>query len=605
MSQLLFGVYPPVGAPPPPPSLQFDTSALPSGVQGVAYSVFLQASGGTTPYTWSQIAGSLVGTGLSLNTSTGQILGTPSSAGTISGLQFRVQDATANTANSGLLSIVVNAAASPVTVTTSSLPVADRGQSYNAPLTAIGGTGPYTWSLVAPNNTLPSGLNLVGSAITGTPTVAGSVDVEVRATDSLGAVDDSGILPLNVAQVAALAITTSAVLVNGEDNTPYPSTTFNTSGGYGAVTWVKTAGDYPTGLTLVGNVLSGTPTAPDIFTFTLRAEDSEGRQDSRTFEITIVAEGTVEGAHDYFASLQALPEHYNSWSARDQAQLDVVVNNGSVGSLVFTFDPDNDTHPEKQDACRLYKDTASRSVPGTQQLWFRANPVITTGSVIVTWDWYWTQDWMGTANRGTVNNYKSWQFMIDNDGYWTLMNVFTIGQGQDPTCVSGIWDEFRSYGRPDGMIRNESVLPSGEGTYVQYPNSAEKYKQFPSRWIRYWIEYKFNLAPSAFTEWADDYNGGVEIGPNPNDPSGNWNMVSLWSSDEVRGLQRCLYKVPMNWRAPLADNRFTAFRWEFNVSSGTLANPLVAYGRNVVFLKDYELPAVPEEDTFLFQQPVR
>ena len=53
---------------------------LPSGVAGVSYSQSLAAVGGTTPYTWSITTGSLPN-GLSLNSGTGAITGTPSSNG--------------------------------------------------------------------------------------------------------------------------------------------------------------------------------------------------------------------------------------------------------------------------------------------------------------------------------------------------------------------------------------------------------------------------------------------------------------------------------------------------------------------------------------------
>lgn len=59
------------------------TSPLPSGVVGTPYSQTLMASGGTPPYTWSILTGSLPG-GLSLTPSTGVISGTPTAAGTFS-----------------------------------------------------------------------------------------------------------------------------------------------------------------------------------------------------------------------------------------------------------------------------------------------------------------------------------------------------------------------------------------------------------------------------------------------------------------------------------------------------------------------------------------
>jgi Putative Ig domain len=57
-------------------ALAITTASLPQAQNGVAYSTTLVASGGTTPYTWAILSGSLP-PGLSLNASTGVISGTP------------------------------------------------------------------------------------------------------------------------------------------------------------------------------------------------------------------------------------------------------------------------------------------------------------------------------------------------------------------------------------------------------------------------------------------------------------------------------------------------------------------------------------------------
>ena len=76
--------------------LSITTGSLPNGAQNVAYSATLAASGGTPPYVWSVMSGSLP-TGLSLAASTGGISGAPSGAGT-SNFTVQVKDASLQTA---------------------------------------------------------------------------------------------------------------------------------------------------------------------------------------------------------------------------------------------------------------------------------------------------------------------------------------------------------------------------------------------------------------------------------------------------------------------------------------------------------------------------
>lgn len=76
--------------PPPPPSLTITTTGLPGGTVGTAYSAPLASAGGTGTKSWSISAGTLPA-GLSLNTATGIISGTPTAAGT-STFTVQVQD---------------------------------------------------------------------------------------------------------------------------------------------------------------------------------------------------------------------------------------------------------------------------------------------------------------------------------------------------------------------------------------------------------------------------------------------------------------------------------------------------------------------------------
>lgn len=127
MPQYVFGVYIPDGGA-EPEALQILTTSVPSASQGVFYTVQLQATGGTTPYTWSLVSpDDSLPPGLSF-TSGGLLSGIPTSAGTFP-LNFRVTDDALETVTTGLVNVQV-AQAGTFTVTTSSMPFANRGVNY-------------------------------------------------------------------------------------------------------------------------------------------------------------------------------------------------------------------------------------------------------------------------------------------------------------------------------------------------------------------------------------------------------------------------------------------------------------------------------------------
>lgn len=86
-----------------PVAISIITSTIPTGSLGSAYYYAIPAVGGVGPYTWSKTAGNLFG--LSLNSSTGEITGTPTSGGT-SSVTFQVTDGTNTTTKT--ISFTVN-----------------------------------------------------------------------------------------------------------------------------------------------------------------------------------------------------------------------------------------------------------------------------------------------------------------------------------------------------------------------------------------------------------------------------------------------------------------------------------------------------------------
>lgn len=270
-----------------PPPLAVTTAALPSGTVGVAYTTTLSATGGVGGVTWSLDDGALPH-GLSL-TAAGEISGTPTTPGTF---LFTVR-ATDTVGAFNAVGLAIQVSPPAVTVDTSGWPAGPSGSSalaggtvgvaYTAALTATGGTGGFTWTLVG--GALPAGLTLApGGAISGTPTTAGVALFTVRATDSVGAFTDV-LLSINVSP-APVTITTAS-LPDGQVGTAY-SATLAASGGTGGFTWTLESGALPAGLTLAASgAITGTPTASGTANIVVRATDGASSSATRALAITI------------------------------------------------------------------------------------------------------------------------------------------------------------------------------------------------------------------------------------------------------------------------------------------------------------------------------
>lgn len=162
------------------PQLSFSITSLPDAAVGIAYDAIASVSGGLAPYTWSISSGSLP-PGLSLNSSTGSITGTPTVAGSF-GLGLKVTDSSAPQQTAKFFSGIN--VYPQLMITSTSLPDGAVGSPYNATLTASGGTGSYTWSIAS--GAPPDGISLDATTgiLSGTPTSAGQANFTVQVTDT-------------------------------------------------------------------------------------------------------------------------------------------------------------------------------------------------------------------------------------------------------------------------------------------------------------------------------------------------------------------------------------------------------------------------------------
>lgn len=270
----------------PGPLAILTASPLPAGTTQSSYNITLAPAGGTPPYTWNLAPGSpALPNGLTLDSTTGSILGNPTATGTTS-TQFRLQDSTGQSVQKSL-PITITLAPGPLTILTPSLPSGVLNQSYvGAALSATGGRSPYTWDIVS--GALPEGLSLDGSGvISGTPVgVTSQATFRVRdSSNPQGAVTKP--LLISITQPTPPRITTT-LLAPGTVNATY-NQTVQAAGGTGARQWAVVGGGLPPGLNLNasnGNI-SGTSTAQGSFDFTLRVTDQAQLSDDQNLRIII------------------------------------------------------------------------------------------------------------------------------------------------------------------------------------------------------------------------------------------------------------------------------------------------------------------------------
>ena len=252
------------------------TTSLPDGTTGVGYNQTVAATGGTTPYSWITDSGTIPpGLSLTSGSPNATVSGNPTTPGSYT-FTLRVTD---NGGQFDLQSFTVDVQAPLVITTTSPMPGGTVGAAYSQTLQRTGGKSPFTWSVTL--GSLPSGLSLAPATgvISGTPTVSGTSNFTVQVTDSGNPPRiATKALSITIAQGATLTITTASPLPAGVVNKTYQPPSglqLQATGGTGTYTWTRTGGSLPPGLTLpASGLISGTPSKPGNYTFTVQARDT-------------------------------------------------------------------------------------------------------------------------------------------------------------------------------------------------------------------------------------------------------------------------------------------------------------------------------------------
>jgi hypothetical protein len=269
-------------------ALAVGPAAPPDATVGQPYTFQLPASGGLGQLSWAVISGALPA-GLHLDATTGQLTGTPTTAGDTSFTLQATDSSSPAQVAAGNESLTVDPAADPLAVTTTSLPELAAGQDYGAQLTSTGGVAPVTWSV--PAGSLPPGLSLdPGSGVlSGVPAQAGTYDFTVQASDGSSPSPQTATAALSVTIDAPPALTIATAGAFDGTEGAYYSSTFQATGGVGPYSWSVSSGSLPSGLGLdegTGQV-TGTPASTGDSTFEVTVSDAAGDTATQAYSVDI------------------------------------------------------------------------------------------------------------------------------------------------------------------------------------------------------------------------------------------------------------------------------------------------------------------------------
>jgi N-acetylneuraminic acid mutarotase len=265
------------------------SAVLPNGKKGVGFNpIVLVAGSGASPYEWA-IIGGYMPEGITLNTQTGELSGTPLDRGDFV-FTIEVTDQNTDTAQkefflhiSGDLIIVTNV-------------IADGAKDvpYSFTLEAQGGILPYDWRVKS--GTIPSGLffNETTGTIYGKPTTRQtySFTIEVNDNDSPAQVAEK----TYIMEVLDNLYIYTKTISNGRLDEAYTST-ISAELGTPPYSWRVESGVLPPGLNLFSSpnvaTIEGTPTTTGTYVFTLEVSDTGTPVKYATEEYTVHIYGDV------------------------------------------------------------------------------------------------------------------------------------------------------------------------------------------------------------------------------------------------------------------------------------------------------------------------
>jgi hypothetical protein len=300
------------------------TGAPPAGTEHASYSFGFTLTGNPAP-TVSVTNGSLP-TGLTLSPG-GVLSGTPAQEGTFSVTVTASNTYAPNATDS--FTLTVNGPPS-----LSGAPTAGKvGTAYGPFTFSVAGT-PLPGALSVTSGSLPPGVALNGSTLSGTPTAPGTFSATVTASDGFGSANDaftiviSGIAP-------TISGTPPAATVTGLGY----GFTFGATG-VPAPTFSVASGALPPGITLntTTGKLSGTAVDSGVFRFAVKATNAYGSAVTPTLTIAVLGVGVDYGTVS-ITGLSGSPGSYSNSGFLLAGTFEIVQSSNPAGTVVTSPGP--------------------------------------------------------------------------------------------------------------------------------------------------------------------------------------------------------------------------------------------------------------------------
>ncbi|MBD5779727.1 putative Ig domain-containing protein [Pelagicoccus sp. NFK12] len=244
------------------------------GEVGVAYSYTFTIN--PAPEEGSTWAATGLPEGLSINASTAEISGVPATDGQYDNVTLTLRRPDLST-NDIYVSITIDAASGTPEITSAATASGTVGVAFNYVVTAS--NSPQSFNVVGD---LPDGVSFSGEAISGTPTEAGTFDVQLSGNNASGTGAETT-LTITIDPAGAVPVISGSANLSGDANAQL---SYQVNASESPTSYAASGLPLGVSINTTTGFISGTPTIENVYTVDLTATNEHGT--SAVFQLTIV-----------------------------------------------------------------------------------------------------------------------------------------------------------------------------------------------------------------------------------------------------------------------------------------------------------------------------